>query len=366
MKSVFAYSLGLLAAAGMLPTVAGKAWFNGTRFTVDGVTKYVAGTNSYWITTQTTNNADVDKVMDNIAASGLKVLRVWGFFDVNTRPSSGTWFQLLSSSGSQINTGANGLQRLDYVVQSAAKRGVKLIVPFVNYWDDFGGMNAYVKAFGGTRETWYTNARAQTQYKAYIAAVVGRYVNSDGIFAWELANEPRCKGCNTDVIFKWATEISAYVRSLDPNHMITLGDEGFGLAGASTYPYQFGEGTDFAKNLGVPNLDFGTFHAYPGSWGVPNNFVPAWVRDHAAACKKANKPCLMEEYGAGGNHCTEQKPWQEQSRKLHLDGMGGDAFWQWGDTLSTGRTHDDTHTIYYGSSAATCLISDHVKAINAL
>ncbi len=69
-----------------------------------------------------------------------------------------------------------------------------------------GGIKAYVNAFGGSKETWYTNQRAQDQYRKYIAAVVSRYKNSNAIFAWELANEPRCKGCNTDVIFKWASE----------------------------------------------------------------------------------------------------------------------------------------------------------------
>lgn len=70
--------------------------------------------------------------------------------------------------------------------------------------------------------------------------------------------------------------------------------------------------------------------------------------------------------GTTSNHCTEEKPWQQASRALHMDGMGGDAFWQWGDRLSSGQTHNDGHTIYYGSSDATCLITDHIKAINAL
>ncbi|KAK4189477.1 mannan endo-1,4-beta-mannosidase A, partial [Podospora australis] len=356
MKSILALGLGLLSLA-TAQTSFPKA--DGTRFNIDGKTGYFAGTNSYWISFLT-NNRDVDLVLDHLQTSGLKILRIWGFNDVNSRPNSGTvWFQLLQSSGSQINTGADGLQRLDYIVKSAEQRGVKLIINFVNYWDDYGGMKAYTTAFGGSKEGWYTNARAQEQYKKYIAAVVSRYVNSPAIFAWELANEPRCKGCNTDVIFKWATDISNYVRSLDPNHMITLGDEGFGLAGATTYPYQYGEGTDFAKNLGVKNLDFGTFHMYPQHWGVPNSFGAGWIRDHAAACKKAGKPCMLEEYGVSTDQCNVQKGWQAASRQLATEGMSSDLFWQWGDQLSSGRTHNDGFTIYYGSSQATCLVTDH-------
>ncbi|KAK4663105.1 hypothetical protein QC763_600490 [Podospora pseudopauciseta] len=371
MKGLFAFGLGLLSLVNALPQAQGggaaaSVRVSGTRFVIDGKTGYFAGTNSYWIGFLT-NNRDVDTTLDHIASSGLKILRVWGFNDVNNQPSGNTvWFQRLASSGSQINTGPNGLQRLDYLVRSAETRGIKLIIALVNYWDDFGGMKAYVNAFGGTKESWYTNARAQEQYKRYIQTVVSRYVNSPAIFAWELANEPRCKGCNTNVIFNWATQISDYIRSLDKDHLITLGDEGFGLPGQTTYPYQYGEGTDFVKNLQIKNLDFGTFHMYPGHWGVPTSFGPGWIKDHAAACRAAGKPCLLEEYGFESDRCNVQKGWQQASRELSRDGMSGDLFWQWGDQLSTGQTHNDGFTIYYGSSLATCLVTDHVRAINAL
>ncbi|TQN66901.1 Mannan endo-1,4-beta-mannosidase A, partial [Colletotrichum shisoi] len=172
---------------------------SGTKFSIDGQTGYFAGSNSYWISFLT-NDADVDLVMDNV------------------------WYQHLSPTASRINTGANGLQRLDAVVFVAAA--------------------AERKAFGGSKESWYTNAQAQSQYQAFIRAVVGWYKDSAAIFAWELANEPRFKGCHNDVIFKWAESSSKFVKSLDANHM-------------------YSEGTDFVKNLGIETLDFGTFHMYP-------------------------------------------------------------------------------------------------------
>ncbi|KAK4144570.1 glycoside hydrolase superfamily [Dichotomopilus funicola] len=370
MKTAFAVGLGLLSATQALPSTrvttraTGPSTTDGTRFSIDGETGYFAGTNSYWIGFLT-NNADIDTTLDHISESGLKILRVWGFNDVNTKPGTGTvWYQLLSASGSEINTGADGLERLDYVVQSAEQRGVKLIVNFVNNWDDYGGMNAYVKAFGGTKEGWYTNANAQAQYKKYIEAVVSRYASSDAIFAWELANEARCNGCDTDIIYQWATDTSAYIRSLDATHMITLGDEGFGLPGDTSYPYTYGEGVDFVKNLGIKDLDFGTFHLYPDSWGVPTSFGDGWISNHAAACKAAGKPCLLEEYGSNAS-CDIQAPWQKTSLSLAADGMSADLFWQWGDNLSNGQTSNDGNTIYYGSDLATCLITNHVADIKA-
>lgn len=105
---------------------------------------------------------------------------------------------------------------MDYVVSSAQAHGLKLIINFFNnvsslnphheiswltqrqlQWNDYGGKNAYVNAFGGNGSTWYTNTAAQTQYKTYIKAVVDRYKTSTAVFAWELGNEPRCDGCDT-------------------------------------------------------------------------------------------------------------------------------------------------------------------------
>lgn len=87
--------------------------------------------------------------------------------------------------------------------------------------------------------------------------------------AWELANEPRCKGsnsqnngaCTTSTITQWASEISAFIKSIDSNHLVAIGDEGFfNEPGNPSYPYQGTEGVDFTANLAIDTLDFGTFH----------------------------------------------------------------------------------------------------------
>lgn len=172
---------------------------DGLLFNIDGESKYFAGTNCYWCGFLT-EDEDVDSVFSHMADAGFKIIRVWGFNDVNTIPSSGTvYYQYLSANGSTINTGADGLERLDVVVAAAEKYGLKLIINFVNNWTDYGGMAAYVAAFGGSVTSWYTDSASQAQYQAYIKAVVSRYTTSTAIFAWELANEPRCSGCDTYV-----------------------------------------------------------------------------------------------------------------------------------------------------------------------
>jgi mannan endo-1,4-beta-mannosidase len=220
--------------------------------------------------------------MSHLQTSGLKVLRVWGFNIVTSTPSSGTvWYQsLIPGQAAAINTGANGLQRLDYVVQSAAAHDIKLIINFNNNWSDYGGVPAYMSWRSITQAQWYTDATSQATYQAYIKAVVSRYSNSSAVFAWELMNEPRCSGCATSVLTSWATVTSAYIKSLDSKHLVTLGDEGFHpSAGDGTYPFGTSEGVSFVDNLAIQTLDFGTYHMYPDSWGVnETSWCTEWIQ----------------------------------------------------------------------------------------
>jgi mannan endo-1,4-beta-mannosidase len=62
-------------------------------------------------------------------------------------------------------------------------------------------MDVYVKqiANSNNHDLFYTNSAVQTAFKNYIKTFVGRYVNEPTIMAWELANEPRCKGSTGQV-----------------------------------------------------------------------------------------------------------------------------------------------------------------------
>ncbi|KAF4254167.1 hypothetical protein KXX13_003283 [Aspergillus fumigatus] len=348
------------------PSAKTFASASGTQFSIDGKTGYFAGSNSYWIGFLS-NNADVDLVFNHMKESGLKILRVWGFNDVNTVPGPGTvYYQVHANGKSTINTGADGLQRLDYVVHAAEQHGIKLVINFVNNWDDYGGMNAYVQAYGETdHNAFYTNQNIQKAYRRYVKAVVSRYASSPAVFAWELANEPRCKGCDPDVLYEWIKSTSEYIKKLDKRHMVCIGDEGFGLDLLSdgSYPFTYVEGSNFTRNLAIPTIDFGTFHLYPDSWGTSHEWGDLWVQSHGAACTAAGKPCLFEEYGVTSDHCALETPWQKTS--LNTTGLSGDLYWQYGDTLSTGPSPNDGNTIYYGTDEFQCIVKDHVAAIKA-
>ncbi|CAG8962082.1 hypothetical protein HYFRA_00005125 [Hymenoscyphus fraxineus] len=337
---------------------------DGNVFNINGKSQYFMGTNSYWIGFFT-SNSDVDLVFSHLASTGLKVLRVWGFNDVTTIPGAGTvWFQsFVRGSAPTINTGPEGLQRLDYVVESAGKHGVSLIINFVNNWADYGGIPAYNTYYGlssTNRTEWYTSAAAQSQYQKYISTVVARYKNNPTVFAWELANEPRCNGCPTSVLTNWIKTTSAYIKSLDSKHMVTTGDEGFGIAGGTSYVWGPGEGIDWVENLKISTIDFGTAHLYPESWGEQDSFGKPWIDAHAAAAKALGKPFILEEYG------SSTKPSILTWEKAVLDsGTAGDMYWQYGDSFSWGQTHNDGNSIYYGTDMYKTYVQDHAAAMAA-
>ncbi|KAJ2918018.1 hypothetical protein MD484_g2381, partial [Candolleomyces efflorescens] len=299
----------------------------------------------------------MNKAFADIAGAGGTTVRTWGFNEV-TSPN-GNYYQSWSGSTPTINTGATGLQNFDRVIRAAKANGIRLIVALTNNWSDYGGMDVYVRQIVGANQPhdlFYTNTNVKNAYKNYIRTFIGRYVNETGILGWELANEPRCRGsnsgsgtssCNTVTITNWAKEISAYIKSLDSNHLVALGDEGFyNLPGNPSYPHQGTEGIDFDVNLDIPTLDFGTVHSYPNHWGQDGNELTwgtQWILDHAKSQTRANKPVILEEFGVTSNQPAVYTQWLNN---VVSSGLAGDLIWQAGSRLSVGATHNDGFAVY--------------------
>ncbi|ESK88516.1 glycoside hydrolase family 5 protein [Moniliophthora roreri MCA 2997] len=303
---------------------------SGRRFTLNGAKFTVIGSNSYWVGLSGLSTTDMNKAFAGIAKTGATV--------------------------------ANG---------------IRLIVPLTNNWSDYGGMDVYINQIIGNdqpHDLFYTNAKVISAYKNYINAFVGRYKNEPTIMAWELANEPRCKGttgktsgtCTPATITKWATDISAYIKSIDSNHLVALGDEGFfNRHGSSSFLYQGSEGIDFDANLKISTLDFGTTHCYPENWGQktdPTAWGSQWIKDHAASQKSANKPVILEEFGVKNSQNSTYTTWLST---VISSGLTGDLIWQAGSVLSNGqRTPDDGYAIYPDNPVYLTLTS-HASALKA-
>ncbi|KDN45188.1 hypothetical protein RSAG8_05103, partial [Rhizoctonia solani AG-8 WAC10335] len=372
------------------PASTGYVKVSGQKFTLNGATFTAVGSNAYWIP-QLSSTADMTTAFNDLKKAGFTTLRTWGFNEV-TSPS-GTYYQLWNGATSTINTGADGLARFDQVVAAAKAAGIHLIVALTNNWSD-----VYVKQIlnSNNHDLFYTDATVKAAFKKYINAFVGRYSNEPTIMAWELGNEPRCKGstgtstgtCTPAVrnyltygqealllsrnlsgrlsplgltITAWAKEFSAYIKSIAPNQLVALGDEGFfNRPGHPSYPYQGGEGIDFDENLKISTLDFGTFHSYPVSWGQSANRPTRRFGGCNGSEKSANKPVIIEEFGVTTDQATTYTAWWNEI--VSTGGVAGDLLWQAGSSAATG--YNDGYAVYPGTDLYT-LQTKYAAALKA-
>ena len=59
--------------------------------------------------------------------------------------------------------------------------------------------------------------------------------------------------------------MAAHVKSIDGNHLLEAGLEGFYGKSNSLNP-GFDIGTDFISNNQISDIDFATLHSYPDQW----------------------------------------------------------------------------------------------------
>lgn len=378
-------------------------------FKCDGSPYYYGGTNCYYLTYK--SDSEVKNVFDDAKEMGLSVIRVWGNIDVGRKTGTtdskgypvfegnndgdgqkdGIYFQYWDDAAGKpvVNEGADGLRRLDYVIKEAEEHDMKLIITFTNYWEAFGGMGQYYKWYqmsqgqsvssGKVDEEYccefYTNETIKGWYKDYIKTLLNHknyytgktLKESSGVFAWELANEPRCKVdefCEDDVLYNWAKEMSEYVKSIDPDHMVSIGDEGFynmGYQGAQSQGLNSGAfsgyyGVDFEKNMTIKTVDFGTPHMYVDQWGfkfgTDGEDDTEWIKRHAETTSALDKPVIFEEFGLtdkSKRDATYQK-WMDIVTGETFEGIEyqGFNYWMIASYLDDGSLYPDydSYTVY--------------------
>jgi len=229
--------------------------------------------------------------------------------------------------------------------------------------------------------------RSRTHSKNYVKAVVSRYKDSSAIFAWELANEPRCDAdgtrnlprsthCTVNTLTSWANEISTYIKSIDPHHMIAVGSEGFFNGTSDDWAYNGADGVDSESLLRLHNIDLGTFHLYPDWWSKTVQWGTNFTIAHANLQHKVGKPVIGEEYGwlleadreawlGVTSNITRVQAIGAWQTAIINHGIAGDMYWQLGvDGLSIGNSTDDGFTIYLKSPEAQQLVYGHARQMN--
>ena len=83
-------------------------------------------------------------------------------------------------------------------------------------------------------------------YRDWVAEVVTRYRNDPTVLAWQLVNEAEAKtayggSCSSTApatLKAFTTDMAALVKSIDPNHLLSLGTIGSGQCGAAGSAYK--------------------------------------------------------------------------------------------------------------------------------
>lgn len=359
---------------GPLLTLAGKPY----RF---------AGTNNYYL--EYSAPAMTDAVLENAAASGSTVVRAWAFFDVPSAEDpgdKGVYFQYWDGQRPAYNDGPDGLEMLDYVVAKAKEEGVRLILPLTNNWSDFGGMDQYVAWAGGTHHSdFYTDATIRQWFKDWISHVLERtntltgvkYKDDPTIMAWELANEPRCVGsgrfpkdpaCTVDTLTPWVAEMSAHIKSIDRNHLVGTGDEGFfNRPDGTDWTDNGNEGVDSQAWAALPTIDYLSYHLYPDGWGKDTAWGTQWIKDHSAAARAVGKPSILGEFGSK-DKATRNAVYREWTDAVHRSGGAGALFWILSDVREDGTLYPDYDgfTVYASSPVSRTLKNFATTMVNPL
>jgi mannan endo-1,4-beta-mannosidase len=336
---------------------------------------YFLGTNAYYLLEQSArgDTATVKAVFQRANALNMTVVRTWGFFD-----SSDSLNRAVIQYRPEVFN-EHALQALDYVIYQAKLHNIRLLIPFVNSWDDYGGMNQYVvwrsgitssadrsarrrysqedllrvvEGGSGRRyryattallghDDFYSDPLIKSWFKNYISTILARvntytnvrYKDELTVFGWELANEPRSSDVSTNLIHNWAREIATHVKTIDANHLLSTGEEGFDntMNGYSVSSYSNQRwlfdgtaGAAFTRNAMIREIDFGSCHLYPESWGITNAAGSVWIRDHIRISRSLGKPLLVGEFGVRQQRAATYASWLTTAL---LDGASGAIVW---------------------------------------
>ncbi|MDP9000992.1 MAG: cellulase family glycosylhydrolase [Myxococcota bacterium] len=370
-------------------------------FILDGEPFCFAGTNNYYAIFK--SHKMVDDLLENTNRLGLKVIRIWAYLDRGSLDGTignvdgpgekeGVYFQYWDPAQKRpaYNDGATGIAHLDYVLDHAKRLGIKVILVLTNNWKDFGGMDQYLTWYGlSEHELFYTHPSVVHAYKEWIGHLVHRknsvsgiiYRDDPTIFGWELANEPRCanggpfdhrSGCTAQLIVAWADEMSTFIKTIDPNHLVSVGDEGFFSRGPG-YGYDGSDGVDHEALLAIQHIDFGTYHLYPDSWGQSLGWASQWIEDHIQAARKAGKPTLLEEYGVVARRddagilveeTRRRKAYPRWHELIQKRGGNGALFWMLAAYDDEhGKYPDYDHFVLYADEHGTSLITQFARTM---
>ncbi len=281
----------------------------GTHFVLDGKPLYVAGVNNHYLTFG--SPSEVLRVLDDAAAMKSNVVRTFlqpviGSPQGDNPKTIWDWRQRAYSSAlgvhgnymvywdtsrnaMGINEGPNGLQKLDFLVKEARNRDLKLIIALVDFWAWTGGAQQ-MRAWYGSEDKFtffFQDPRTKEDYKTLVRTILLRrntltgvlYKDDPTIFAWDLINEGNA--IPQELRLSWTREMSAFVKSIDSNHMVTSGHAN----------------VDTLVDIDIPTIDFATWHGYPLYYKWTVDDMDKRITQYCGIAARVGKPVILEEFG---------------------------------------------------------------------
>lgn len=171
-----------------------------------------------------------------------------------------------------------GFRTLDLVLQVANETGVRVIVPFVDNWSWWGGAAEYAGFRGKPKSAFWSDPEVMADFKRTVRHVLTRtntltgvpYRDDPAILGWETGNEVESPPA-------WTREVAAYIKQLDPRHLVIDGYHSTVLR---------------EESLAMAEVDVVTTHHYPGG----SKSYAELVRENWAKAQ-GRKPYFVGEFG---------------------------------------------------------------------
>lgn len=318
----------MMLAALSLSAKKGFVQVKDGHFVRDGIPYYYVGTN-FWYGAilgsegQGGNRARLCKELDRMRAMGIDNLRILVGSDGQRGIKTKVEPTLQEAPGVYNDTILAGL---DYLLMEMGKRRMVAVLYLNNSWEWSGGYGYYLEQAGEGKaprpdEDGYpafmkfvaryaTCEKAHQLFYDYVRFILSRtnrytglkYTDDPAIMSWQIGNEPRAFSTEALPAFeKWLAEASALIRSLDANHLVSIGSEG-----------SWGCENDYGvyeRICADKNIDYCNIHLWPYNWGwaradhlvedlaVSCRNTKDYIDRHLAICARLTKPLVMEEFG---------------------------------------------------------------------
>jgi len=194
---------------------------------------------------------------------------------------------------------------LDHLLAAANRHGVRIMLDLTADCGDYlGGVGTYAAHRGKPRPAFFSDPQIKDDFKALVRHVLSRvntvtgtpYKDDKAILAWQFGNEMDCTKPDPKVQAAWQAEMAAYVKQLDPNHLVAYGQR-------------------FLPAEPDPNVDIVVQHFYGGDW-------VSWCR-RARAATEGKRPLVVSEFGMK----TGVEPYQGVLDEVIRNGTAGIMVW---------------------------------------